>query len=267
NGNGIGNGNGHAAEPLPAAGNGATVAAPARAPRVEEVAPRVWRAPAGTLARALPPEAMAGVALAGAGAALAAAVAIKASAAILLPVLLAALLRSPRRLAWFSAGLVVAGVALAVASYLAFGPHLPDLGTQGSLVTTMSVPNLIGLAFTLGGETTALHVLLTATLVILIAACCVSAWRSGDPITAGGWATIALVVTLSWVLPWYVLWVLPLAALSRSRRLRIATVALGAYLILAWMPVTSTMRAAIGFHPEKTKLGLFHQQEVKELMN
>lgn len=212
------------------------------------------------LSRVLPPEAFA-------GAALATAVAIKASAAILLPVVVAGLWRSGRRLVWLLAGLVLAGLVLAVASYLAFGPHLPDLGTQGTLVTSVSVPNLVGLALTLGGENATLHVVLTVAMVATLLACCVSAWRTRDAITAAGWATLALVVTLSWVLPWYVVWVLPLAALSRSRRLRIATVVLGAYLILTWMPVTSSMRAAIGFHPEKTLLGRFHQREVRELMN
>ena len=64
----------------------------------------------------------------------------------------------------------------------------------------------------------------------------VLAWRWRDSLTASGWATIALLVTLSWVLPWYILWVLPMAALSRSRKLRVAALALGAYLILTWMP-------------------------------
>jgi len=69
------------------------------------------------------------------------------------------------------------------------------------------------------------------------------------------------------VLPWYVLWVLPLAALSSSRRLRAAALALGAYLIIAWSPASLLLWNAIGFHPEKTPLGRLHQRYVKELLN
>src|ERR1035437_2522653 len=47
-----------------------------------------------------------------------------------------------------------------------------------------------------------------------------------DWIAAAGWATIALLVTASSLLPWYVAWVLPLAALGRDRRLFNATIAL-----------------------------------------
>jgi len=86
-------------------------------------------------------------------------------------------------------------------------------------------------------------------------------------ITACGWASVALLVLLSWVLPWYVLWVLPLAALSSSRKLRGATLVLGVYLIVAWSPSSGALWSAIGFHPEKTALGRLHQRYVKELLN
>src|SRR5207253_1540257 len=77
-----------------------------------------------------------------------------------------------------------------------------------------------------------------AALGAALLACCVYAWRRGEAIAACGWASVALVATLSWALPWYVVWVLPLAALSASRRLRIASLALGVYLIIAWAPAS-----------------------------
>ena len=86
-------------------------------------------------------------------------------------------------------------------------------------------------------------------------------------IAASGWASVALLVTLSWVLPWYVLWVLPMAALSSSRRLRTAALVLGAYLIIAWAPASGLLWNAIGFHPEQTSLGRLHQRYVRELLN
>jgi hypothetical protein len=45
-------------------------------------------------------------------------------------------------------------------------------------------------------------------------------WRSEmDWIDAAGWATVIMLATASSLLPWYVAWVLPLAALSADRRL------------------------------------------------
>jgi hypothetical protein len=180
---------------------------------------------------------------------------------------LAGLIKTPRRLLQVAIGMVMAGVLAASASLIAFGLHIPDLSTQSRLVTNVSVPNLIGLAIGDGGETASLHTVLNAVLLISVFLCCVQAWRRRDSVTAAGWASVALLVTLSWVLPWYVLWVLPLAALSSSRRLRRATLVLGVYFIIAWAPASGQLWNAIGFHPEKTSLGRLHQRYVKELLN
>jgi hypothetical protein len=163
--------------------------------------------------------------------------------------------------------MALAAAVLAAASLIAFGLHIPDLNTQSRLVTNVSVPNLIGLALGSGGETESLHLVLSALLLLMVLGCCVQAWRERVAITAAGWASVALLVTLSWVLPWYVLWVLPLAALSESRRLRGAALVLGAYLIIAWAPASALLWNAIHFHPEKTSLGRLHQRYVKELLN
>ncbi len=196
----------------------------------------------------------------GAGAALVTAVAIKASAAVLVPVVMAALLRAPRALVQMVLGMIVTSVVVAAASLLAFGLHIPDLSTQGSLVTSESVPNLIGLAAGAGGESSGLREALSVVLILLVLVCCWKAWggRRGPAasvsanaaadaaaiprsLVASGWASVALLVTLSWVLPWYVLWVLPLAALSGSRRLRTAALVLGVYLIVAWAPASGLL--------------------------
>jgi hypothetical protein len=203
----------------------------------------------------------------GAGAAFAVATGIKASGGVLIPVVLAGLLRAPRRLTQVLLGMGLAAVLTAIASVSAFGLHIPDLSTQSSLVTDVSVPNLIGLALGLGGETKGLHDVLSVVLVLSVLLCCVQAWRSGASITASGWASVALLVTLSWVLPWYVLWVLPLAALSSSRRLRVTAVAIGVYMIVAWAPASGYLWNAIDFHPDKTSLGRLHQRYVKELLD
>jgi hypothetical protein len=203
----------------------------------------------------------------GAGMAFVAAAAIKASGAILIPVVLAALLRAPRRVTQIVLGMVAAGVAVAVASLIAFGLHVPDLSTQSKLVTSLSAPNLLGLALGSGGETEGLRVALSGVLILVVLGCCVLAWRRKDAITASGWVTVALLLTLGWVLPWYVLWLLPLAALSSSRRLRTTALVLGVYLIIAWAPASGILWDKLDFHPEKTSLGRLHQRYVKELLN
>jgi hypothetical protein len=203
----------------------------------------------------------------GAGMALVTAAAIKASGAILIPVVLAALLRSPRRVVQILLGMVVAGVTVAATSLAAFGLHVPDLSTQGKLVTNLSAPNLLGLALGTGGETEGLRTVLSGVLILVVVCSCVLAWRRRDAITASGWVTVALLVTLGWVLPWYVLWLLPLAALSSSRRLRTTALVLGVYLIVAWSPASGILWNKLHFHPEKTSLGRLHQRYVKELLN
>jgi hypothetical protein len=230
----------------------------------------------------------------GAGGAFILATAIKASAGVLLPVVLAAMLRAPRRLLLVVLGMAAAVVLIGAASLSAFGLHLPDLSTQGSLVTNESVPNLLGLALGSGGETDKLRLAMSGALAVSVLLCCLQAWRRPPAVSAGlagpgasaptptinsrgdaadrllrasGWANVALLVTLSWVLPWYVLWVLPFAALSASRRLRVTALVLGVYLILAWAPASGLLWNAIGFHPEKTALGRLHQRYVKELLN
>jgi uncharacterized membrane protein (DUF485 family) len=203
----------------------------------------------------------------GAGAAFVAATALKASGGILIPIVLAGLLRAPRRFTQVLLGMIFAGVIMGGASLLAFGLHIPDLSTQSRVVTSVSVPNLLGLSLGYGGETETLHSLLSAVLALSLLACCAMAWRRREAIAASGWVTVALLLTLGWVLPWYILWLLPLAALSRSRRLHRSALVLGVYLIVAWAPASGLVWSGIGFYPQKTQLGRLHQRYVKELLN
>lgn len=237
-----------------AASNGASPTAPVQARR-RLAALRGWLLPPAALELA-------------AGASLAAAVFIKASGAIVVPVIVVALARQPRRAVQTILGGVIGAIVFGAVTYLAFGAHIPDLGTQGSLVTDLGLPNLLGLALGQGGETTTLREVLMVALVLAVAGCCVAAWRSrGDFVTQSGWASLALLVTLAWVLPWYIVWVLPFTALSRSRRLRIATTVFSVYIMLAWLPGTTSVLSAIGFNPEATQLGQVHRRYTDALLN
>lgn len=169
----------------------------------------------------------------GCGLALVCALAIKLPAAILVPIVFA--VSGHRR--WLVAGMVAAGVVAALASLVAFGTHLPDLGTQSSLVTAVGLPSLLGYGLGLGGETVGLRGVLVIVLLVAVAGCALWACRrSGDWIAPAGVAVFVLLVTLSWQAPWYVLWLLPFAALTRRAHLRVAALAFGVYAIVAFVP-------------------------------
>jgi alpha-1,6-mannosyltransferase len=186
-----------------------------------------------------------------AGVALVAAVAIKASSALLIPIILCGTARRIR----LAVGLVIGFAAGAVMTYYAFGLNLPNLGQQDRLVIPEGIPNLTGLALGFGGETAQMRNVLTVVLVAVVAGCCIWAWRSRRWLTQCGWATFALIVTLSWTLPWYIAWLLPFAALARSRGLRIAAVLLGIYTYMAWMPYSSEVLGFLHVNPTNTLLG------------
>jgi hypothetical protein len=187
----------------------------------------------------------------GAGVALAGAVAIKASAVILIPVILAGAARRTR----ITAGLIVGLIAAGLATLAAFGPNLPNLTQQDALVIPSGIPNLIGYAIGFGGDAGGVRVGFTILLIATTVACSVWAWRSHDWLAPCAVVTLVLLVTLSWSLPWYIIWVLPFAALARGRWLRTATMILGIYLFLAWMPYASSVERHLGLHPEGTNVG------------
>jgi hypothetical protein len=66
-------------------------------------------------------------------------------------------------------------------------------------------------------------------------------WRAPEGsvywLTAAGWATLALLLGSAWLVPWYAIWLVPLAALSASRRLWWGTVALCAYMLVIAVPL------------------------------
>jgi hypothetical protein len=187
----------------------------------------------------------------GAGVALVAAVAIKASAAVLVPVVLAGAARRIR----VATGVVI-GLAMATAMTIyTFGVNLPNVGQQDRLVVPDGIPNLLGLALGFGGYTDTMRTVLTLALVAVIAGAVLWVWRTRRWLTACGVVTLALLLTLGWTLPWYILWLLPFAALARSRGLRIAAIVFGVYIYLAWMPYSSEILGFLHINPANTNLG------------
>jgi hypothetical protein len=190
----------------------------------------------------------------GAGIALVAAVAIKASSAVLIPIVLAGTARRMR----LALGLLIGFAGAAAMTIDAFGLNLPNIGQQARFVIPAGIPNLTGLALGFGGETAQMRYVLSLLLFAVIIGWSIWTWRTRRWLTACGWTSLVLVATLSWTLPWYIVWLLPFAALARSRGLRIAAVVLGVYIYLAWMPYSSEILGFLHVNPATTTLG---QQE------
>lgn len=169
------------------------------------------------------------------GGALLTAVAIKASAAFLAPF---ALLGSARRMRFLS-GAIAAAIATAIAAYLAFGwDWLGGFGLAGEnqdRTSYMSIP--ITTARLTGLDPDAIRlaaaILFTAAIAYLLA----WTWRGGDWVRAAAWAALVLLLATSWLLPWYLIWLLPLAAISRDRPLQLLALAMTAYQLGARIPL------------------------------
>jgi alpha-1,6-mannosyltransferase len=185
------------------------------------------------------------------GAALLAAIATKLSAAFLAPFALVATVASPptgrkyphmegnRPVGRLLAGALGAVVAIGVAAYAAFGwDWLGGFGLAGenqSRTSHMSIPITVARLTGLGSDGVRLAAaLLFAALVLYLLAW---TYRGGDWLRAAAWTAFALLLATAWLLPWYLLWPLPLVAISRDRTLQLLTLLLTAYQLGARIPL------------------------------
>jgi Glycosyltransferase family 87 len=185
-----------------------------------------------------------------AGGVLMLAVAVKFTAILLLPFLLVAAVTRPRRIRVLTGAAVVA-VPLIALDLALFGFSLPNLSQQSTLLTGFSFTNLFGLLLGVGGTPVLLK--LAAVGVVLVVAH--QFYRNRDWIAGAGWSTLALIASLSWLMPWYVVWLLPLAALAASVRLRRVALGLTVYAVLAFVPVVNTYMNDHGINLLNTPAG------------
>lgn len=191
---------------------------------------------------------------AGAGAAFVAAFAIKAPAALAAPFALLASVRvgllpgsstvkvqrgAPRVPVAFLLGGAGAAIAIGLAAYAAFGwSWLGALGLAGEnqgRTSHMSVP--ITVARLTGLDPTVVRATALALFALAFAYLLLRTWRGTDWLRCAAWASFALLVATAWLLPWYLVWTLPLAALSRDRPLQLLVLALTAFQLPARMPL------------------------------
>jgi hypothetical protein len=167
---------------------------------------------------------------------------IKASAGLVVPFLVVGDLR--RRL--WPAIAVVAGLALL--GVAAFGTHALDafslISSNQDRTSRYSFPyktaQLLGalLPGSRGDYSDAVRVVFGVAFAAIFLWLLWRTWRALiEPLDAIGWATLAILVASAWLVPWYALWLLPFAALSRDRRLQLATLALCAWMLVIAVPL------------------------------
>jgi hypothetical protein len=189
------------------------------------------------------------------GAALMLAIAVKFTMVLLLPFLLLAARPTSRRVR-FLTGAALAAVPLAIASIEAFGFSIPNLSDQSTVLTGFSVPNLVGLLLGLGGGVPALVRAgsLAAVVTVAVLAAQVARGRR-DWLSGAGIATMVLLMSLAWLMPWYVVWLLPLAAIGSSVRLRRTALAVTAFLVLCFVPATGIVLYRLHINPMGSSVG------------
>jgi alpha-1,6-mannosyltransferase len=178
---------------------------------------------------------------AAAAAAVVAGALVKATVAVLLPFMVLA----RRQLSAVVGALAMLGLGALVA-VAAFGVHGIDivaaLNRDAAFVSTDSFPTEIAHLFGKPGVFPVDHDLLKAALVIIVLHLLWRTWRGYDWIAASGWTLLAISVTSTWLLAWYIVWPLPLAAVARDRRLLVGTLAVMGLFIVhqtapLWVPV------------------------------
>jgi alpha-1,6-mannosyltransferase len=177
------------------------------------------------------------------------AAAVKATAVLLLPFALAARAeQASARRRQILIGTVAAGAVLAAISFAMFGSG--TLSLPGTLISSQgagdwhSIPGFIALRLGFGGlghpTGIVLGVISLGTILWLLRA--VAAGRL-EWIEGAAWATVAILVCASSLLPWYVGWLLPLVALVHERRLWRAAL---------WMTAIVMTLQALGYIPHST---------------
>jgi hypothetical protein len=172
---------------------------------------------------------------------------IKMTAGLLLPFALAGargqMFNTRRRDLLIGAGVTTALLAAFTVALFGAGPlHLPaTIEKVQSSGNWQSIPGFIGTRLGLGTVGHSVALILGALFAIALGWLVWRVWRGElDWIAGAGWAAFALLVTAASLLPWYVAWLMPLAALGRDRRLWKASLVLtgvmAGFQLLAYIP-------------------------------
>jgi hypothetical protein len=158
----------------------------------------------------------------------------KASAGLVVPYLVAG--ARPRARGVIS-GVVLAALALLALGLIGFGTGVFDslglLSQNQGRSSRLSLPYKVS---ELVGHRDLVRAAFGAAFAAVAGWTLWRAWRGDDAIRMAGWATLAILLASAWLVPWYLLWLLPLAALAADRRLTFATVALSGWVLAIGVP-------------------------------
>jgi hypothetical protein len=159
----------------------------------------------------------------------------KGSAGLVLPYLV---LGSRPRMRSAVAGVVLAALLLVVLGLAGFGTGVFDslglLSSNQGRSSRLSFPYLVS---QLVGNRGLVRALFGLAFAVVAGWTLWRVWRRGDdPIRMAAWATVAILAATAWLVPWYLLWLLPLAALAADRRLTLASVALSGWVLAIGVP-------------------------------
>ncbi len=151
-------------------------------------------------------------------------------------------------------GAGLAAAALAVLGLAMFGPGILDMFATLKKTQDMgdwqSIPAFVTSRLGLDSGTVGPTGGVTLGAIFVVVFCWLlrRTWRAEiDWIAAAGWAAMAMLITATSLLPWYVAWLMPLAALGGDRRLwRYSIVLTGAVLFIT----------LLGYIPNASSVGL-----------
>lgn len=169
---------------------------------------------------------------------------LKASALVPLPFMLAG--ARDKRVAL--TGMAAAAVLAPATALVAFGTDalngLNLISSNQDRTSRYSLPQVtvdaLGHLFSSLDHAAAIDVVRAAyalALAIAVVALLWRTWRRPETwIANAGWATLGVLLASAWLVPWYLLWLLPFAALTRDRALIAATALLSGYTMAIAIP-------------------------------
>lgn len=172
------------------------------------------------------------------------AIGVKASAAIPLPFMLAA----ARSKVKVFAAMVGAGVFTLLLALVGFGSDAVNslnlLSSNQDRSSRWSLPHktVDGLGQIFGsidraGATDVVRGIFVLLLFAAVLYLLRRSWKQPETWPANaGWATLGVLLASAWLVPWYLLWLLPFTAIARDRNLTIASIVFAAYTLVIAIP-------------------------------
>ena len=137
------------------------------------------------------------------------------------------------------AGIGMAAAVMAAAALIGFGPDalaaLSVAGGNQATVSHWSVPATLSRITSLDVDLMRAVLGVTYALTVLWLLYRVS--RGADWVWAAAWAAFGLLIASAYMVPWYLIWLLPLAAISRDRALIALTVLLTVFQVVNGVPL------------------------------